>query len=79
MNVREGCRAEAPRGAEAGVIPRASARQAKLFFSTLASAKYFEIWRRCGGSIEPISVVRDSFREEQLLQPLLVVERGLHP
>jgi len=29
--------------------------------------------------IESISVVRDSFREEQRLQSLLVVERGLQP
>jgi hypothetical protein len=35
---------------------------------------------RRGGSIESISVERDSFRKEQrLLQPLLVVERRLHP
>jgi hypothetical protein len=32
-----------------------------------------------GGSIEPISVERNSFREEQLLQPLLAIERCLHP
>jgi hypothetical protein len=34
---------------------------------------------RRGGSIESISVERDSFRKELLLQPLLVVERRLHP
>jgi hypothetical protein len=31
------------------------------------------------GSIESISVERDPFREEQLLQPLLAVERRLDP
>ena len=37
--------------------------------------------KRCGygGSIEPMAVVRDAFRKEQRLQPLLVVERRLHP
>src|SRR5687768_11863181 len=45
------------------------------FFSTLIGRQVVEKWRRCGGSIEPISVVRDSFREEQLLQPLLVRPR----
>ena len=38
-----------------------------------------EKWRRYGGSIESNSVVRDPFRKEQLLQPLLVVERRLYP
>jgi len=38
-----------------------------------------EKMRRYGGSVEPIFVVRDSFRKEQLLQPLLVVERRLDP
>jgi hypothetical protein len=47
--------------------------------STLRRRQVVEKWRRCGGSIESISVVRDSFREEQLLQPLLVVERRLDP
>jgi hypothetical protein len=49
------------------------------FISTLGRRQVFEKWRRYGGSIKPISVVRDSFREEQLLQPLLVIKRGLHP
>jgi hypothetical protein len=48
-------------------------------FSTLGRRQVLEKWCRYGGSIEPISVERDSFREEQLLQPLLVIERGLHP
>ena len=38
-----------------------------------------EVPAPAAGSIESISVERDSFREEQLLQPLLVVERGLDP
>ena len=49
------------------------------FISTLGRRQVVEKWCRYGGSIESISVVRDSFREEQLLQPLLVVERRLHP
>ena len=47
--------------------------------STLKRRQVLEKCCRCGGSIESISVVRDSFREEQLLQSLLVIERGLHP
>jgi hypothetical protein len=34
---------------------------------------------RYRGSIKSISVVRDSLRKEQLLQSLLVIERGLRP
>jgi hypothetical protein len=49
------------------------------FVSTVRRRQVVEKWCRCGGSIEPISVVGDSLREEQLLQALLVVERRLHP
>jgi hypothetical protein len=49
------------------------------FFSTLIRRQVVEKWRRYGGSIESNSVVRDSFREEQLLQPLLALERRLDP
>ena len=49
------------------------------FMSTLRRRQVVEKWYRCGGSIESISVERDSLRKEQLLQPLLVIERGLHP
>jgi hypothetical protein len=49
------------------------------FFSTLSRRQVLEEWCRYGGSIEPISVERNSLREEQLLQPLRVIERGLHP
>ena len=41
------------------------------FLSTLGRRQVVEKWRRYGGSIESISVVRDPFRKEQLLQPLL--------
>jgi hypothetical protein len=50
-----------------------------LFISTLRRRQVLEKWCRCGGSIESISVERDSFRKEQLLKPLLLIERGLHP
>ena len=36
-------------------------------------------WCRCGGSIEPISIERDAFGQEQLLEALLLIERRLHP
>jgi hypothetical protein len=49
------------------------------FFSTLIRRQIVEKWCRYGGWIESDSVVRDPFREEQLLQSLLVVERGLYP
>jgi hypothetical protein len=49
------------------------------FISTLGRRQVIEKRCRYGGSIESISVERDSIREEQLLQPLLVIERGLHP
>jgi hypothetical protein len=49
------------------------------FFSTLIRRQVVEEWRRYGSSIESSSVVRDPFREEQLLQPLLVVERRVDP
>ena len=49
------------------------------FISTLRRRQVIEEWCRCGGSIEPISVERDSVGEEQQLKPLLVVERRLHP
>ena len=49
------------------------------FINALRRRQVFEKWCRYGGSIESISVVRDPFREEQLLQPLLVVERRLDP
>ena len=38
------------------------------FISTLRRRQVAEKWCRCGGSIESISVVRDSFGEEQLLE-----------
>ena len=50
-----------------------------LFISTLGRRQVVEKWWRYGGSIKSISVVGDSFREEQLLQSLLVVEGGLQP
>ena len=46
---------------------------------TQTAPRFIEKWCRYGGSIKPISVVRDAFRKEQLLQPLLVIERRLHP
>jgi hypothetical protein len=49
------------------------------FITTLGRRQVLEKWCRYGGSIESISVERDSFRKEQLLHPLLVIERGLHP
>jgi transcriptional regulator GlxA family with amidase domain len=49
------------------------------FLSALIRRQVVEKWRRYGGSIESNSVVRDSFWKKQLLQPLLVVERGLDP
>jgi hypothetical protein len=48
----------------------ANVRLTKLL-STPIRRQVVEKWRRCGGSIESISVERDSFRKEQLLQPLL--------
>jgi hypothetical protein len=51
----------------------------RTFLSTLTPRQVLEKWRGCGGSIESISVERDSFRQKQQLQPLLVVERRLHP
>src|SRR5213080_2210231 len=50
-----------------------------LFISTLKRRQVIEKWCRCGGSIESIAVVRNSFRKEQLLQSLLVVEGRLDP
>ena len=47
------------------------------FLSAFVWRQVIEKWCGYGGSIEPISVERNSFREEQLLQPLLVIERGL--
>jgi hypothetical protein len=43
----------------------------QTFISTLIRRQVVEKWRRCGGSSEPISVVRDFFWEERLLQALL--------
>jgi hypothetical protein len=48
------------------------------FFTTLIRHQVVEK-RRYGGSIKANSVVRDPFRKEQLLQPLLVVKRRLDP
>ena len=59
-----------------GSIPK---RLIQTFLSTLIRRQVVEKWCRYGGSIESISVVRDSLREEQQLQSLLVIERGLHP
>jgi hypothetical protein len=50
-----------------------------FFNSTLRRRQVVEKWRRYSGSIESISVERDSFRKEQLLEALLVVERSLNP
>ena len=63
-------------GQNAGSNP---AGDAKLSFGLFTGRQVLEKWCGYGGSIESISVERDSFREEQLLQPLLVVERRLHP
>jgi hypothetical protein len=38
--------------------------------STLRRRQVLEEWRRCGGSIELISVERDAFWQEQLLEAL---------
>ena len=62
-----------------------AARSAKVdpelkdFLGALNRRQVAEEWCRCGGSIESISVVGDSFREEQLLHSLLVVKRRLDP
>jgi hypothetical protein len=49
------------------------------FFGILPRRQVLEKRCGCGGSIESISVERDTFREKQLLKPLLLIERGLHP
>jgi hypothetical protein len=49
------------------------------FLGTLIRRQVVEKGRRCGGSIESSSAVRDPFRNKRLLQPLLAVERCLHP
>jgi hypothetical protein len=47
--------------------------------SSVFKAEVLEEWCRYGGSIESISIERHAFRKKQLLKPLLVVERRLHP
>ena len=49
------------------------------FICAFVWRQIIEKWGGYGGSIEPISVVRDPFRKEQQLQTLRVVERRLHP
>ena len=51
----------------------------QIFLGPFSGLQGLEKHRSCNGSIEPIAVVRDALREKQLLQSLLVVERGLHP
>ena len=50
----------------------------QTFFGPFTGLQVLEKQSGWGGSIEPISVVRHAVWEEQLLQALLVVERGLH-
>jgi hypothetical protein len=51
----------------------------QIFIDLFTSRQVLEKRRSYRGSTKSISVERDSFREEQLLQSLFVVERRLHP
>ena len=50
-----------------------------IFISVFGRRQALEKWRGCGGSIKSISVERDPFREKQLLEPLFLIQRRLHP
>ena len=51
----------------------------QTFLGLFTGRQVFE--KRCGygGSIKSISVERDPFRQKQLLEALLLIERRLHP
>ena len=51
----------------------------QIFIFGLDSPQVAERRRGCGGSNKPFSVERNSFGKEQLLEPLALFERGLHP
>ena len=61
------------------MVPTGAVLVHQTFISGLDSPQVAESRCGCAGSTKPVSVERDSFQKEQLLEPLALFERCLHP
>ena len=64
---------------DAQLVPTGDGLVHQVFIRRVNLPQVVEGWRGYGGSNKAVSVKRDSFRKEQLLEPQALLERRLHP